>query len=429
MDEATKPAWLNGSKINEVIYARLMRNEQHLVWTDGAFFGVEGRIYDERSLKLRMYEDISNYLTDKISAKIESMMNTLRMECAGSLDLEQDTIHVANGTYRLDEGFVPMKYPCRYRLPVRFDPCLPNPSRWLDFLDQLLEQEDIKTLQEFMGYCLIPTTVAQKMLIITGRGGEGKSRIGYVMRSLLGENMNQGSIAKLETSPFARADLEHKLLLVDDDLRIEKLPSSNNIKTIITAEQPMDLERKGIQSYQGTLYARLMAFGNGTLQAAGDNSYGFFRRQIILNAKPKAPDRVDDPFLGAALAQERDQIFLWCLSGLYRLMEQDYQFTISKRTRVNLTEAMGEANPVVCFLRSKQYLIYGAGNCASTHQLYQVFKDWCEDNSIELMGTGAFSKALHMEAENFGLQFDYNIPVGNGKKARGYRGVSTAPRF
>lgn len=428
MDETTKPAWLNGTKINEVEYARMLRNEAYLIWSEGTFFSVEGRIHDEGRLRLRMYEDISQYVTDKVSAKIESMMHTLRMECSEALPLEEGVIHVANGTYRLDEGFSPMKHICRFRLPVKYDPCLPNPSRWLEFLDQLLEPEDIKTLQEFMGYCLIPTTCAQKMLIITGRGGEGKSRIGYVMRGLLGENMNQGSLAKLETSPFARADLEHKLL-VDDDLRLEKLPSSNNIKTIITAEQPMDLERKGIQSYQGDLYARLMAFGNGTLRAAGDNSYGFFRRQIILAAKPRDPGRVDDPFLGRVLLQERDEIFLWCLSGLYRLIDQDYRFTMSRRARESLSEAMTEVNPVVSFLRSKDYLLFGEENYATTNQLYQVFKDWCEDNGVQAMGINGFSKALRMEGENFGLKFSYNIPVGYSKKARGYHGVTIAPRF
>lgn len=42
-------------------------------------------------------------------------------------------------------------------------------------------------MQEFLGYCLLPTTKGQKMLMLIGKGGEGKSRIGLVMRSLLGE--------------------------------------------------------------------------------------------------------------------------------------------------------------------------------------------------------------------------------------------------
>lgn len=430
MEEKKVPAWLEGKRINEVKYADMLRMERPMIWTDGAFFDVNGRIYDENQLRQRMYLDIRDYVTDKVSAKVESMMQTLRMACGNEdLPLQDGVIHVANGTFRLSEGFSTFKQICRYRLPVNYDDTLPNPHKWMAFLEELLEPEDILTLQEFMGYCLIPTTAAQKMLIITGRGGEGKSRIGYVMRGLLGENMNMGSIAKLESSPFARADLEHKLVMVDDDMKMERLPSTNYIKTIITAEQAMDLERKGVQSYQGKLFARLMAFGNGTLRSSNDASYGFFRRQIILSTKPRPKDREDNPFLGRELLKELDQIFLWCLTGLYRLIENDFQFTHSERARKNLTEAQSEGNPVVTFLRSKNYLFYGHEHYASTRQMYQAYRDWSEDNGMTAISMDEFSRLLRQEAECMGLIFDYNIPVGNGKRARGYRGVAPAPRY
>lgn len=173
---------------------------------------------------------------------------------------------------------------------------------------QLLTQEDIVTLQEFMGYCLIPSTKGQKMLFLIGQSGEGMSRIGIVMRRLLGSNMNTGSIAKVETQKFARADLEHILVMVDDDMKLEALPQTNNIKAIITAEQPMDLEKKGKQSYQGDLYVRFMVFGNEALQALYDRSAGFFRRQIILTTKECDPNRVDDPYLAEKLCAAIKQL-------------------------------------------------------------------------------------------------------------------------
>lgn len=46
------------------------------------------------------------------------------------------------------------------------------------------------------------------MLMLIGKGGEGKSRIGLVMRSLLGDSMNTTSIQKVENNRFSRADLE-----------------------------------------------------------------------------------------------------------------------------------------------------------------------------------------------------------------------------
>ncbi|MBQ1414541.1 MAG: hypothetical protein IIY92_01255, partial [Lachnospiraceae bacterium] len=124
-----------------------------------------------------------------------------------------------------------------------------------------------------------------------------------------------------EISPFARADLEFELLMVDDDMRMEALPQTNNIKTIVTSETPMDMERKGKQSYQGTMYARLIGFGNGTLKSKYDQSLGFFRRQIILHTRDKAPGRIDDPFLSDKLKSELDGIFLWDESA--RLRETD----------------------------------------------------------------------------------------------------------
>ena len=54
-----------------------------------------------------------------------------------------------------------------------------------------------------------------------GNGGEGKSQIGAVLSTIFGTNMKDGSIGKISENRFARADLEHILLCVDDDMRME----------------------------------------------------------------------------------------------------------------------------------------------------------------------------------------------------------------
>ncbi|MDR9830058.1 hypothetical protein RCJ22_31245, partial [Vibrio sp. FNV 38] len=68
--------------------------------------------------------------------------------------------------------------------------------------------------------------VKHVIAVASGKGGEGKSRIGIVLSAMLGTNMYSGSIAKVETSPFARAELEYGLLLVDDDMKMEALPQT-----------------------------------------------------------------------------------------------------------------------------------------------------------------------------------------------------------
>ena len=229
------------------------------------------------------------------------------------------------------------------------------------------------TLQEYMGYCLIPTTRGQTMLLLKGSGGEGKSRIGIVMRALLGDNLKNGSIAKVERSPFARADLEHELVMVDDDMKMEALKSTHYLKSLITAEMPMDLERKGEQSYQGEMYVRFLAFSNGDLESLYDHSDGFYRRQLILSVKKKPLDREDDPFLADKLVSEVEGIFLWCLDGLRRLIANNYRFSESSRTKDNREQARRDADNVLLFLRSdrgrdgirKRGVRGGHGGCAS----------------------------------------------------------------
>ena len=65
-------------------------------------------------------------------------------------------------------------------------------------------------------------------MVIKGNGGEGKSQIGAVMTTLFGSNMKDGSIGKISENRFARADLEHILLCIDDDLRMEGLKHTND---------------------------------------------------------------------------------------------------------------------------------------------------------------------------------------------------------
>ena len=106
-------------------------------------------------------------------------------------------IALANGTLYLDGTFQEGKPEIvRNRLPVRYDPKAPQPTHWLRFLSDLLYPEDIPTVQEFIGYCLIPSNKGQRMMVIKGNGGEGKSQIGVVLSRLFGCNMKDGSIGK-----------------------------------------------------------------------------------------------------------------------------------------------------------------------------------------------------------------------------------------
>ena len=422
-------AWFDGKAINEALFCEEFLRDYPMISVGGTFFTVNGLVNDEIRLEKEIYTRIKPYVTTNLSKRVKSLLDVMRIECCtDDLLLYQDRIHVANGTYHLDGTFSTEKDYCRNRLPVAYNPEAPQPVTWLHFLSQLLEPEDILTVQEFIGYCFIPSTKGQKMLMLTGKGGEGKSRIGVVLRALLGVNMKTGSLQKVETNNYARADLEHELLMLDDDMKLEALPQTNIIKAIITAELPMDLERKRQQSYQGDMYVRFIGFGNGVLQALHDRSVGFFRRQIILTTKDKAPNRKDDPYIAEKMAAEADGIFLWALEGLRRLIANDFQFTLSQSALDNLNDAVSDGYNIIDFLASEGYIRFHADYEASSRNLYAVYKQWCEDNALSCLCQKSFCSFLKQNESRYNIEYTNKINIGGGRFARGFVGIEILQR-
>ena len=404
-------------------HAKRIRTEAQQLMENERLFTVDGLIEDEGQIGNLILEEISGVLTANLSKTVANLLASIKLQAySPPLPIETDRIHVANGTYFMDGSFTADKSYCNNRLTVAYNPDAPTPKKWLQFLSELLQPEDIPTLQEFLGYCLLPTTKGQKMLILIGKGGEGKSRIGLVMRSMLGDSMNTTSIQKVESNRFSRADLENKLLMVDDDMDMSALPKTNYIKSIVTSECKMDMERKGVQSYQSQLYVRFLCFGNGALTALHDKSDGFFRRQIVLTTKERPAGRADDPFLVDKLLREKEGIFLWCLEGLHRLIGNNYQFSISGKAKENMETVKRSSNNVIEFLQSEGYIRFRADSEASSKAIYEAYTRWCDDNAQKPMSANRVSSELSQNERLYNVEATNNVHVG-GKRVRGFMGI------
>ena len=226
-------------------------------------------------------------------------------------------------------------------------------------------------------------------MVIKGNGGEGKSQIGAVLGQMLGSSMKDGSIGKISENRFARADLEHILLCVDDDMRMEALRQTNYVKSIVTAQGKMDLERKGKQSYQGWMFARLLAFSNGDLQALYDRSDGFYRRQLVLTTKEKPAGRMDDPDLAQKMKAEVEGIFLWAFEGLQRLK---------------------------------------ADASISSKELYEIYRMWCEENSLPPLKSRSFSDSVVANLSRYNLEHTNKITNSAGRRVWGFMGIEAVAR-
>ena len=430
MPDMNLPVWFDGQNINEALFCEEFLHERKIIFTNRAFFTPEGRVTDDIFLRSEVYEKLKSYTISSVPQKIKNIMELLKLEAmAEDFPPQPDRIHVANGTLMLDGRFAEGKTEIvQSRLPVSYNPNAPAPVLWLNFLDGLLYPEDILTLQEFIGYCLIPSNKGQRMMVIKGNGGEGKSQIGAVLSAIFGTNMKDGSIGKISENRFARADLEHILLCVDDDMRMEALRQTNYVKSIVTAQGKMDLERKGKQSYQGWMFARLLAFSNGDLQALYDRSDGFYRRQLVLTTKEKPADRADNPDLAEKMKAEVEGIFLWAFEGLQRLVANNFQFTESDRIRANREAVKRDNNNIFDFMESDGYIRRKADASISSKNFYEIYRMWCEENSLAPLKARSFSDAMIANAKKFNLEHCNNITNYAGRRVWGFMGVEAIAR-
>ena len=419
------PNWFFAGTINEAIFCQEYLAHHKLVFTENAFFTPQGKMTDEQGLQADIYRELEEYASTSVTKKISNIVGLLKISAqVDNLPPETDRIHLANGTLMLDGSFsAAMDEIVRSRFPIRYNPDAGEPTAWLQFLDQLLYPEDIPTLQEYVGYCLIPSTAAQNMMVIKGSGGEGKSQVGAVLSRMFGCNAKDGSIGKVSENRFARADLEHVLLMIDDDMRMEALKQTNYIKSLVTAQGKMDLERKGKQSYQGYLYARLLAFSNGDLQSLYDRSDGFFRRQLILTTREKRPERMDDPHIADKLCAELEAIFLWAFAGLQRLAANNFCFTESERAKGNRKAVKQDANNLIAFLESKDYIRFDPEMSVSSEELYKVYCVWCKENGLTPLKQRSVSDYLIDNQAKYGIEYSNNHLNYAHRRVRGFRGI------
>lgn len=285
------------------------------------------------------------------------------------------------------------------------------------------KKDDIITLQEFLGYCLIPTCKAQVMLFLIGAGGEGKSVIADILRALIDDkNINDDKIHELQSNRFKVANCENKLLNIDDDLNFKALEDTGLIKSVISGGN-ISVEQKGKQAYKIKPYCRLLAFGNGTLNSLYDHTTGFYRRQVIINTKPKPKDRKNNPFLSDEIIDnELEGIFLWCLEGLNRLLSNNYDIFISQASKKAIEDLRSEAFNFIDYLQDSDEVQFNENYEETSVDIYASYCHWCYNNALKPLKNRSVLTYLKEHSAEYNVQPSENI-IKSGKRSRGFKGI------
>ena len=269
----------------------------------------------------------------------------------------------------------------------------------------------------------LATSKAQVMLFLIGQGGEGKSVIADILKALIGDkNVNDDKIHELQSNRFKVANCENKLLNIDDDLNFRGLEDTGLIKSVITGGA-ISVEQKGKQAYKINPYCRLLAFGNGSLNSLYDHSDGFYRRQIIINTKPKNKNRIDNPFLSDDIIDnELEGVFLWCLEGLNRLLTNNFKIFISQASIKALEDVKHDAFNFIDYLEDENEVQYMEYAEETSIDIYNSYCTWCYSNALKPLKSRSVLTYLKEHSGEYGIQPSNHI-IKNGKQSRGFKGI------
>lgn len=422
------PDWVyldekNKIKIDEDKYCIYKSNQLGIRTINGRILTINGEL-EENRLENLVYTDIKRYINQDLAPRTKKLVSAIKIQSYSPEITPDGNIHLANGVYNVSSrNFENKKLWCVNRLNVAYNSNANKPTKWISFLNDLLETDDIITLQEYLGYCLIPSTKAQKMLLIVGAGGEGKSIIGDVITALLGaDNISADKLHQLQENRFKIANCENKLLFLDDDLKFKALEDTGEIKTIVTGGRTT-IERKGSQGYDVKLYSRILCFGNGSISSLYDHSDGFYRRQIIIKTKPKNTSRIDNPYLSDdIISTELEGVLLWCLSGLHRLLDHNFKISISQASIKALEESKTSVLNVIEWLKQADEVQFNADYEETSIDIYGEYCNWCYNNALTPLKNKTVLGYLKDHAQELNIRFDFHINKG-GKRARGFKGL------
>lgn len=248
--------------------------------------------------------------------------------------------------------------------------------------------DDRYMLWQYIGYCMTRDTSLQKMLIIRGIGGTGKSRIINLIQEIVGSrNYSNISLQDLNQK-FYPSMLFGKLLNACADISSDALTSVDNIKKA-TGEDVMIYEKKNKDPQSFRSYAKLIFSANKIPLNLDEKSNAFYRRLLILEMNI-APDK-PDPALDDKLRQEIGGSIWEALGHLKKMYEQG-SISESRSSREQVEELHRAADTVKAFL--DECTEHKPGARIARKLLYEEYVTYCKACGRKEHSSNPFYKNL-----------------------------------
>ena len=258
----------------------------------------------------------------------------------------------------------------------------------LEFLKGVIpDAEDLEMLLEYVGYCMTVDTSLQKMFVIQGIGGTGKSTIIRMVTNAVGkENISNMSLQDLNER-FNATNLFGKILNSCADISSKAMEQVDIIKKI-TGEDRLKGEYKGGAVFFFNSYAKLMFSANEIPISLDDKTNAYYRRFLILRIDKRCHTITN---LEKRLSASIDDFIYLAVQALNRMYNRG-TIKESENSKSNVMELYMASDTVTAFIADE--MVPGADFRVERGRFYENYGRYCEENERQALTKNGFYKNL-----------------------------------
>jgi P4 family phage/plasmid primase-like protien len=399
------------------------------------------------SIKATMAADWQRYPSEidepgllplRTNGLLDSLVSLLRghVEKIEPFKKTRRIIHLQNGMLHLDhEGaqlheFSPDYY-SRNVCPIPWDPDAGGPRFISELLESALDPEDVSLLQRWCGSLLLGRNLAQRIVLLVGTAGGGKSTLLEIIEAVIGpanvcqlrtEHLND----RFEISRFLRKTMLSGKDVLGDFLMKE---GAHVLKALV-GHDLLSAERKGSNAeFQVRGEFGVAISCNSRLRVKLDGDVDAWRRRFLMvrYEKPKPKERILD-FAKTLLSQEASGILKWMVDGAIMHLREcdsvgDYDTNDDQKDRVD--QLLAESDSIRHFVTERIRPECGAD--LTVTEIVSAYFDYCSEKGWVAFGSNRVARDLpDLMLETFRSTQNTHIERG-GKRQRGYPGVSFIP--
>ncbi|MFC1786853.1 phage/plasmid primase, P4 family [Halobacteriota archaeon] len=366
------------------------------------------------------FGDITNYEVNETIGHIKRSTQIERSE----IDKDPYRVCVENGIFNLKTRELTPHTPdyvSLSKVPVTYDPDADCPEI-KKFLSEVLNPQDISTIQELVGYCLWKEYIIAKAVMLKGSGRNGKGVLLNLLSAFLGhDNISNISLKSIVFNKWSLAELYGKLANISGDIDATPLKYLGEFLKS-TGRDMLRAEVKFKGSFSFVNHAK-MIFACNRLPKISDiedfNTAYIERWDIIdfpntfLDGDPKTDPHLIDKL---TTPEELSGLLNYALDGLDRILQNKTIIKSKVADELKLTW-IRETNTLLGFL--SECTIYEKEGYITKDDFNTAYQNYCDRNELINLSKTQVTKTLNNDPKV--LEFR---PLVDGKQTRCWKGIN-----